>query len=57
MKKALNGDMKAIEELVKIMGEAPAIKQEISNTNVQKIYVTKEDIENADKHIKDIIEN
>ncbi|MBQ1988767.1 MAG: hypothetical protein II234_02530 [Clostridia bacterium] len=38
-------------------GQKPTDKQEINNTNVQKIYITKDDIESVDKHIQDVIDN
>ena len=57
IKKALSGDVKAFESIRDTIGQKPTEKQEINNTNVQKIYITKDDIENVDKHIQDVIDN
>lgn len=57
IQQAMKGDTKAREWLTKILGE-DIIKHEIlsANLNVQKVYVTKEDELNVEKHIEEFID-
>lgn len=55
--KAIKGDVKAAQFVRDTIGEMPTVKQEIvaANLNMQKIFITKEDVKKADKHIEDYI--
>ena len=55
IEQALKGNMMAIKELRDTIGEVVVQKQEVSSTNIQKVFVTQDDIEEAKKHIDDII--
>lgn len=57
IKKALHGDIKAIQFIRDTIGETPVAKQEIlsANLNMQKIFITDEQKKEVDKHIEDII--
>lgn len=43
LQKALKGDIKAIELIIKLIGEMPADKQEITNTTPQIVVATQSD--------------
>ena len=54
--KALSGDVRAFETIRDTIGEKPIEKQEIlSNTGFQKIFVTPEEISQANQHIDEVI--
>ena len=55
IEQALKGNMIAIKELRDTIGEVVVQKQEVSQVGVQKVFVTKADEEEAEKHINDII--
>lgn len=56
--KAIKGDVKAAQFVRDTIGQMPVAKQEIlsANLNMQKIFVTKNDEEKADKHIEEFID-
>lgn len=55
LQKALKGDIRAIELIIKLLGEMPADKQEITNTTPQKVFISPE-LHNATlEHIKSVI--
>lgn len=57
IKEAMKGNTKAAQFVRDTIGEMPTVKQEIvaANLNMQKIFITKEDVKKADKHIEDYI--
>lgn len=57
IKKAIKGNIKAVQFIRDTIGEMPTAKQEIlsANLTMQKVFVTKEDEINAEKHIEDFI--
>lgn len=61
LKQALKGDTKAATFIRDTIGEKPLDKQEITGKNgeplaVKKVFVTPDEVDAAQKHIKDIIE-
>lgn len=60
LKEALKGNVKAFEVIRDTLGQKPTDKQEISGLNgeplsVKKIFITKQEQEEIDKHIDDVI--
>lgn len=61
IREALKGNTKAIQFIRDTIGEMPIAKQEITGKNgeplsVKKIFVTPDEVKEAEKHIQDIIE-
>lgn len=61
IREALKGNTKAIQFIRDTIGEMPIAKQEITGRNgeplsVKKIFVTPDEVKEAEKHIQDIIE-
>ena len=51
----VKGDQKAFDTVVELLGEKPALKQEITNTTPQKVFISPE-LHNATlEHIKSVI--
>lgn len=58
IQQALKGNMIAIKELRDTIGEVVVQKQEVSgNVGVEKVYITKEEKQEALDHIKDFIKD
>ena len=59
IKQALKGNVKAFAILRDTIGEAPVSKQEITGIDgspiIQKVFVTPEEVKEADKHIEGVI--
>lgn len=57
IEQALKGNMMAIKELRDTIGEVVVQKQEVSgNVGVEKVYITKEEKQQALDHIKEFID-
>lgn len=59
---ALKGNVKAFESIRDTIGQKPTEKKEITGSNgeplaIKKVFVTPEEVAEAKKHIKDIIED
>lgn len=50
-------DLKAVELILKITNDMPAIKQEIlsANLTMQKVFITEKETKKADKHIDSVL--
>ena len=56
VKKALQGDQKAIDYITKMIEEEPTTKHElVGESLVQKVFITKDDVSKVDKKIDDIL--